>query len=305
MQANPMKNVMSVDVEDYFHVEAFASNILAEEWHSYPPRVDRNVSRILELFAKYRVRATFFLLGWVAEKFPHLSQEIAAAGHEIGCHGYAHRRLHTMTPGQFQQDLRRATALLSDQAGRPIRSFRAPSFSIVRATLWAYDILSEEGYSFDSSVFPVRHDLYGIPDAKRFPHWTTLHQNAGIFEFPLSTLSYHGVNVGVGGGGYLRWIPYGITYWALRRINLEEHQPVAVYFHPWEIDPDQPRLRAGIKSRLRHYTNLSTTEGKIERLLHDFQFSTLSEVCLAHPNYMTKPFGRPADVGAYEFVENT
>jgi len=286
-----MRNVMSVDVEDYFHVEAFASAIPSTEWHSYIPRVEGNVARILDLFAKYEVRATFFVLGWVAEKFPHLSRNIAAAGHEIGCHGYAHRRLHTMTPRQFQQDLRKATALLSDQVGESIRSFRAPSFSIVRKTLWAYDILSEEGYSYDSSVFPVRHDLYGIPDAQRFPHWTISDRNARIFEFPPSTLSYGGVSVGIGGGGYLRWLPYRITYWALCHINHAERQPAAVYFHPWEIDPDQPRIRVGMKSRLRHYTNLSTTEGKIERLLQDFQFGTLSEVCLGHANYFAKPVG--------------
>ena len=282
---------MSVDVEDYFHVEAFAADIPSTKWHSYIPRVERNVVRILDLFAEYEVRATFFVLGWVAEKFPHLARKIAAAGHEIGCHGYAHKRLHTMTPRQFQQDLQKATALLSDQVGESIRSFRAPSFSIVQTTLWAYNILSEEGYLYDSSVFPVRHDLYGIPDAQRFPHWTTSDRNAHIFEFPPSTLSYGGVNVGVGGGGYLRWFPYRITYWALRHINHAERQPAAVYFHPWEIDPDQPRLRVGMKPRLRHYTNLSTTEGKIERLLQDFQFGTLSEVCLGHANYFAKPVG--------------
>src|SRR5262245_48791037 len=172
---------MSVDVEDYFHVEAFASRIPVEEWHSYTPRVERNVGRILDLFGKYQLKATFFVLGWVAQKFPHLSREIAAAGHEIGCHGHAHRRLHIMTPEQFLQDLRKATALLADQVGRPIQSFRAPSFSIVRETLWAYEILSEEGYVFDSSIFPVRHDLYGIPEAERFPHWATSAPNSAVF----------------------------------------------------------------------------------------------------------------------------
>src|ERR1051325_8347465 len=160
-----MTNVMTVDVEDYFHVEAFASDVRTEHWDSYTPRVERNVNRILELFSKYNVKATFFVLGWVANKFPHLSRKVAGAGHEIGYHGYAHRRLHHMSPSQFRQDLRRATELLPDQVGRPIRCFRAPSFSIVRETTWAIDVLLEEGYSYDSSIFPVRHDLYGIPEA--------------------------------------------------------------------------------------------------------------------------------------------
>jgi polysaccharide deacetylase family protein (PEP-CTERM system associated) len=281
-----MKNVMTVDVEDYFHVEAFARVIPTHEWHRFPPRVEQNVSRILELFAKYQVRGTFFILGWVAEKFPWLARKIAAAGHEIGCHGYAHKRLHSMTPDQFQQDVRKATAFLTDQVGRSIGCFRAPSFSIVSETLWALDVLSAEGYSFDSSIFPVRHDMYGIPDAERFAHWRSFNEGgSGIFEFPLSTIACRGLNIGVGGGGYLRWIPYGITHWAVRHINQVHREPAIVYFHPWEIDPDQPALRAGMKSTLRHYTNLSTMEEKVERLLQDFQFGTLSEVCLQHKNY--------------------
>jgi polysaccharide deacetylase family protein (PEP-CTERM system associated) len=270
---------MTVDVEDYFHVEAFASDVPTEHWDSYTPRVERNVYRILDLFSKYDVKGTFFVLGWVADKFPHLSRKIASAGHEIGCHGYAHRRLHHMSPSQFRQDLRRATGLLADQVGGPIRCFRAPSFSIVRETTWAFDVLLEEGYSYDSSIFPVRHDLYGIPEADRFPHWRRSQDTGSIFEFPPSTFSYRGVNVGAGGGGYLRWAPYGVTHWALRHINMIDGQPALVYFHPWEIDPDQPRLRAGLKSTLRHYTNLSTMERKIERLLQDFRFGCLSEVC--------------------------
>jgi polysaccharide deacetylase family protein (PEP-CTERM system associated) len=291
-----MTNVMSVDVEDYFHVEAFASEIRPEHWDSYTPRVNRNVRRILELFARHHVRATFFILGWVAERFPHLSREIAAAGHEIGSHGYAHRRLHTMTPTQVNPDLHRATAILTDQIGRSVKCFRAPSFSIVRDTLWAFEVLSDEGYEFDSSVFPVRHDLYGIPEAERFPHWAATQQSARIFEFPLSTVSCRGLNIGIGGGGYVRWIPYGVTRWALRRINEFDRQPAIVYFHPWEIDPDQPRIRAGMRSTLRHYTNLSTMERKIERLLQDFKFGTLSDICLQHKNHSKAPL--PVSVAA-------
>src|SRR5207249_1873145 len=168
-----MRNVLSVDVEDYFQVEAFASRVRFEEWDFYERRVERNVDRILELFDKYQAKATFFVLGWVAEKIPNLSKRIAKAGHEIGCHGFAHRRLQTLTPDQFRDDLRKATHILNDQVQRPIRSFRAPSFSIVKSTMWALDILAEAGYTFDSSLFPVRHDLYGIPDADRFPSWHT------------------------------------------------------------------------------------------------------------------------------------
>jgi len=282
-----MRNVLSVDVEDYFHVEAFAAKIRYEQWDSYERRVERNVARILELFDKYRAKGTFFILGWVAEKLPHLSKQIAMAGHEIGCHGFAHRRLQTLTPSQFRDDLRRATMLLSDQVQRPIRSYRAPSFSVVQSTMWALDVLVEEGYAFDSSLFPVRHDLYGVPGGERFPYWHTTPAGNRIFEFPPSTVRRAQNNWGVAGGGYLRLIPYGPTQWAIRQINDVEKQPAMIYFHPWEIDPDQPVIEAGIKSRLRHYTNLRTMAAKIEHLLGDFQFTTLSEAAAQHPAYTT------------------
>jgi polysaccharide deacetylase family protein (PEP-CTERM system associated) len=293
-----IRNVMSVDVEDYFHVEAFASEISFADWHSFAPRVEWNVFRILDLFAKHRVIGTFFILGWVAEKFPQITKEIAAAGHEVGCHAYAHRRLHTMTRTQFQQDLRKATDILAGQVGRRIESFRAPSFSIVRSTLWGLDILAEEGYRFDSSIFPVRHDLYGIPEAARFPHWAEAAEKSPIFEFPPSTLAYGDLNLGVGGGGYLRWMPYGITHWALKHINRREGQPAMVYFHPWEIDPDQPGLRGNLKSTMRHYMNLATMEGKIERLIRDFEFGTLSQACIEHASYAQRPALVPQEAAA-------
>src|SRR5262245_36138683 len=283
-----MLNVLTVDVEDYFHVEAFASHISFDHWDSYKPRVERNVMRVLEIFGKHRVRATFFVLGWVAEKFPGLSRHIAAAGHEIGCHGYGHKRLQQMTPAQFRADLARATDVLTHQVGRPVRSYRAPSFSIVRETDWAFEILAEKGYAFDSSVFPVRHDLYGVPDAPRFPYWQTS-PSGTLFEFPPSTIRYWSNNCGVGGGGYFRLVPYGLTHWAVRRINRVEGQPAMVYFHPWEIDPEQPGLRSSLRSTMRHYTNLSTMEGKIERLLQDFRFTTLSEACVEHKAFLAEP----------------
>jgi polysaccharide deacetylase family protein (PEP-CTERM system associated) len=283
-----MLNVLSVDVEDYFHVEAFAAKIRYEHWNSYESRVERNVDRILEMFDEHAVKATFFILGWVAEKLPHLSRRIAMANHEVGCHGYAHRRLHTQTPDQFRDDLRRATAVLTDQVQRPMHCYRAPSFSVVKSTMWALDVLGDEGYIFDSSIFPVRHDLYGVPDSDRFPHWRTNSQGHPLFEFPPSTIRSAKNNWGVAGGGYLRLAPYGPTSWAIRHINKVEGQPAMVYFHPWEIDPDQPVVEAGLRSTLRHYTNLKTMAGKIERLLQHFKFTTLSDASVQHPAYRTR-----------------
>ncbi len=274
-----MINVLSVDVEDYFHVEAFASTIQRSSWDTFESRVDRNIPRILDLFQKHGVKGTFFVLGWVAERFPDLVRQIAQAGHEIGCHGFAHQRLQRQGPEEFRKDIRAARMRLMDGAQQPVISFRAPSFSIVGSTTWAFEILAEEGFLLDSSVFPVKHDIYGIPDAERFPHWQDSSRGKLIFEFPPSTLRCGRNNLGVGGGGYLRLFPYGLTRWALRHINEKERQPAMVYLHPWEIDPDQPRISAGLRSRLRHYTNLSRMEGKIERLLQDFEFGTLSDVC--------------------------
>jgi polysaccharide deacetylase family protein (PEP-CTERM system associated) len=273
-----VRNVLSVDVEDYFQVEAFASRVQFSDWTSYTPRVERNVFQVLDLFERYDVRGTFFVLGWVAEKFPNLVRAIADAGHEVGCHSYAHRRVLDMTPDQFRADLKRAGAVLEDEAQKPMRCYRAPSFSIVERTMWALDILKEEGFHVDSSIFPVRHDLYGVPEAPRFTHWK---QTAAgeILEFPPSTVRYRGRNWAVAGGGYLRLFPYGVTYSAIRHINQVDRQPAMVYFHPWEIDPGQPAIRAGMKSTFRHYINLFTMEQKIERLLQDFRFTTLSEAC--------------------------
>ena len=269
-------NVLTVDVEDYFHVEAFASSIAVADWPEYELRVENSVERILELFSRYQVKATFFILGWVAEKTPGLAGRIAGAGHEIGCHGYAHQHILRQTPAEFREDVRRARRMLIDQTGQAVECYRAPSFSITKKTLWALDILAEEGFTIDSSIFPAQHDLYGIADAPRF-----LHKRNGLFEFPPSTILKAGTRVGVAGGGYLRLFPYRFTRWAIRHINEKEGQPAMVYFHPWEIDPGQPRIAAPVKSRLRHYTNLGKMHGKIERLLQDFHFSTISDVCAA------------------------
>jgi polysaccharide deacetylase family protein (PEP-CTERM system associated) len=269
-----MLNALSVDVEDYFHVEAFADRISPGDWKSFSPRIEKNVDLVLRILAEHESHATFFILGWVAQLFPQVVRRIAEAGHEVGCHGYAHQRIHRQNPEQFRQDIRTARQYLMDLVQRPVSCYRAPSFSITKRTLWALDILAGEGFKIDSSIFPVRHDLYGMPDANRFPHWRN-----GIFEFPPTTIRHFSNNFGVAGGGYLRLLPYQFTRWALRSVNEGERQPANVYFHPWELDPDQPRIQASLKSRLRHYTNLQGMQKKIERLLVDFRFSTISEVC--------------------------
>jgi polysaccharide deacetylase family protein (PEP-CTERM system associated) len=287
MKTNPpyqttVLNALSVDVEDYFHVEAFASHISPQNWHDFEMRVEKNIGLILEVFAKHQSKATFFVLGWVADRLPGMVRGIAEAGHEIGCHGYGHQHIRRQSPEQFRQDVRKARQGLMDQIQKPIQCYRAPSFSITKSSLWALEILGEEGFKIDSSIFPVRHDLYGIPDADRFPHW-----RKGIFEFPPTTIRLAGNNFGMAGGGYLRLLPYAMTRYAIRKVNEKEAQPAMVYFHPWELDPAQPRIAASLRSRLRHYTNIGGMRKKIERLLTDFRFSTVSEVCREH--MMTGP----------------
>lgn len=290
-----MLNVLSVDVEDYYQVEAFASRITYDSWTTFASRAEQNVTRILEIFDRHDARGTFFVLGWIAEHLPGLVRTIANAGHEIGCHGFAHRRISGQTPHQFRMDVRAARQSLMNEVQKPVESYRAPSFSIVKETLWALDILVEEGFRIDSSVFPVRHDIYGMPDADRFPHWRRTPESRRIFEFPPSTIRRANNNWGIAGGGYLRFAPYRFTQWAIRQVNEVERKPAMVYFHPWELDPDQPRISAPFRSRLRHYTNLAGMQAKIERLLRDFQFSTLSGVCSGLEAYQTET---PAAVSA-------
>jgi len=273
-----------VDVEDYFHVEAFVRHIRQEDWLRLEPRVERNVDVTLALFDEAGVKATFFVLGWVAERYPSIVPRIAGAGHEIACHGFEHRRIKTQGPDRCREDIRRSKGVLESQAGVAVTSYRAPSFSVVAETLWALDILVEEGFKVDSSIFPVRHDLYGVPDAPRGPHVRRTPGDASIVEFPPSTIRFAGHNFGLAGGGYLRLVPYPITQWAIRRLNRVEQLPAMVYFHPWEIDPGQPRIKgAGLKSRLRHYTNLSLMESKLRRLIREFRFGTLSAVLATLP----------------------
>lgn len=258
---------LSVDVEDYYQVEAFAGHVSRSQWPSFPSRVRENTERVLRLLQRNRCQATFFILGWVAEREPALVRAIAEGGHEVACHSHWHRRVYSLTPEEFREDVKRAQAAIEDAAGVAVAGFRAPTFSITRRSLWALDILAELGFSYDSSIFPVRHDRYGIPDAPRGIHRRQLPSGASIWEVPPATVRLAGQNLPVAGGGYLRLLPMQFTRWGMGRIHRQDRQPVVVYFHPWELDPEQPRLRAGWKSRLRHYTGLRKTESRLDEIL--------------------------------------
>ncbi len=268
---------MTIDVEDYFQVSAFDAVVPRDAWETFPSRVVANTSRMLRLFDDHQVKATFFVLGWVAEKFPSLVRAIADGGHELASHGYAHRLVYEQTPDAFRDDLRRSKRVIEDLSGRRVHGYRAPSYSITKQSLWALDVLVEEGFSYDASIFPIRHDRYGIPDAPRHVH--ALERAAGnLTEVPPSTVRIGSMNLPVAGGGYFRLLPYGWTRWGIARINARERKPAIFYLHPWEIDPDQPRLEAGAVSRFRHYRNLDKTEGRLRRLLGDFRFGRLTDV---------------------------
>jgi polysaccharide deacetylase family protein (PEP-CTERM system associated) len=264
-------NFLTVDVEDYFHVNAFAGVVSTESWPAMESRVVRNTDRMLDLFAEHSVTGTFFILGWVAERHPDLIGRIARAGHELGSHSYWHRLIYTLTPAEFRDDLRRARDLIESIAGVRVRGFRAPSYSIVDRSLWALDVLAAEGYDYDSSVFPITHDVYGIPDAPSAPHLIACETGA-LLEIPASSARLGAVRVPIG-GGYFRLLPYSVTRTAIERVN-RTHSAV-FYIHPWEIDPDQPRIAAPLKSRLRHYNSLGLTEGRLRRLLKDFRWGPM------------------------------
>jgi polysaccharide deacetylase family protein (PEP-CTERM system associated) len=272
-----LPNGLSVDVEDYFQVEAFADRIAPETWSHFPGRVADNTRRVLELLGRAGARATFFVLGWVAEREPRLVREILGAGHEVGCHSHLHRSIWRLSPREFRADTQRACATIEDSAGEKVVGYRAPTFSIVKKSLWAIEILAEQGFVYDSSVFPIRHDLYGMPEAPRFPFRWECANGRSLFEIPPLTLRLFGWNLPVGGGGYLRVLPMWYTRWALRRIRQCEGQPVSVYFHPWEIDPGQPRLSGNWKSRFRHYFNIRLAEERIRELLSLGRFVPLRE----------------------------
>lgn len=271
---------MSIDVEDYFQVSALAPYIPRADWDRRECRAEANVRRILAMLDEAGVKATFFTLGWIAERHPQLVKDIVAAGHELASHGYGHERASDLDRAAFTQDVRRAKALLEDLGGVAVQGYRAPSFSIGSKNLWAFDVLQEAGYRYSSSVYPIAHDHYGMPDSPRFAYPV----RDGLIEVPVTTNRIGGRNLPSSGGGYFRLLPYGVSRWLIRRVNEVDAQSAVFYFHPWEIDPDQPRVPGvDAKSRFRHYVNLSRTEGRIRRLLGDFAWGRMDEIFLPAP----------------------
>jgi len=272
-----MRNALSVDVEDWFQVGAFEGVIDKGSWDGLIHRVERNTEAVMALFAEANVKATFFTLGWVANRYPALVRRIAEAGHEVASHGWDHERVFRMTPKQFEGDLKHARAAIEDAAGQAVTGYRAPSFSIDMRTPWAHAILADAGYLYSSSVAPVIHDHYGWPDAPRFAFRPLM--DSAFIELPVTTVALRGRNFAAGGGGFFRLFPYDLSRWAIRHVNGQENRPAIFYFHPWEIDPAQPRVRnAPIKSRLRHYTNLGNMAPKLKKLLKDFSWHRTDEV---------------------------
>jgi len=283
-----IKNYLTIDVEDYFHVSAFEKISSPETWGGRQCRVERNTDIILSILDEYDTNATFFILGWVAERYPQLTKKIAASGHEIASHGYLHQRVALQDRETYRQDIRRGKALLEDQIGCPVLGYRAPSYSITRQTAWAFDELVAAGFQYDSSIFPMQHDFYGIPDWPRFSgyavkngdNWiaadTPGEESMSIRELPITTLRFGKRNYPIAGGGYFRLLPYAVTRWGLSRINQREQQPFVFYLHPWEFDPEQPRMQGcSAKSKFRHYLNLGKTEHRFKQLLQDFSFEPI------------------------------
>lgn len=273
-----MTNALTIDVEDYFQVSAFEPYIRRDQWETRECRVERNVDRILAMLDECQTKATFFTLGWIAERYPRLVRRIVDGGHELASHGYGHQRASDLSEAAFSEDVGRAKQLLEDLSGREVRGYRAPSFSIGERNLWAFDCLQRAGYTYSSSIYPIRHDHYGMPDAPRFAHQV----GSGLLEVPVTTARFGRRNLPASGGGYFRLLPYALSRWLLRRVNDVDRRPVIFYFHPWEIDDRQPRI-AGIdlKTRFRHYVNLRRTEGRLRRLLADFKWGRMDEVFLA------------------------
>jgi polysaccharide deacetylase family protein (PEP-CTERM system associated) len=273
----PIVNALTIDVEDYFQVSAFAPYIARSEWATRECRVERNVDRILGLLDTHGHKATFFTLGWIAERYPALVREIVARGHELASHGYGHERASDLAEPAYFDDVDRARKLLQDIGGVPVEGYRAPSFSIGTANLWAFDSLARAGYRYSSSVYPVKHDHYGMPDAPRFAHRVS----AGLLEVPPTTLRLGGRNLPSSGGGWFRLLPYAVSRWMLRRVNEGEGQAAIFYFHPWEIDAEQPRV-AGIdaRTRFRHYVNIPRMPARLDRLFGDFAWGRMDEVFL-------------------------
>ena len=277
MAPQALTNALTIDVEDYFQVSAFAPHIARSSWDSRECRVERNVGRILEMLAERQTKATFFTLGWVAERYPQLVRRIVHEGHELASHGYGHERASDLTEAAFFEDVYRAKSLLEDIGGVAVRGYRAPSFSIGEGNLWAFDSLLRAGYQYSSSIYPIRHDHYGMPDSPRHAYAV----RPGLLEVPISTLRLFNRNYPSSGGGYFRLLPYQLSRWMLRRINSVERKSGIFYFHPWEIDSEQPRV-AGIsnKTRFRHYVNISRMEARLNQLLRDFNWGRMDRIFL-------------------------
>jgi polysaccharide deacetylase family protein (PEP-CTERM system associated) len=301
-------NALTIDVEDYFQVHAFSAVSRYDTWDRYEVRIERNTDRILDILEKAAtskrgqdsplpIKATFFILGWIAERYPHVVRAIKKAGHEIASHGYAHQVIYNQTKDEFRSDVRRGKTILEEITGEEIIGYRAPSYSITPETLWALEILREEGFHYDSSIFPVYHDIYGLPGAPRFPFAVLINgkghiefseitdktRHAALLEFPISTVKAFGANIPIAGGGYFRLFPYAVTKYGLRRINDIDKQPFIFYLHPWECDPEQPKITgAGARSQFRHRINLNKTEHRFQRLLGDFQFTSVRDMLYHH-----------------------
>ena len=279
---SPLRNALTVDVEDYFQVSAFRDQVSPDDWPQFESRVIANTHRVLDVFDDAGAIATFFVLGWVAERHPQLVREIAARGHEIACHGYSHQLIYGQSETVFGEETRRAKQLLEDQAQVAVNGYRAASFSITDASRWALDVLAASGFQYDSSMYPVRHDLYGTAVQAAGPHRIIAPNGKSLIEFPMTTRTVFGMTVPVSGGGYFRLYPYGLSRHLLNKVNAES-EPFVFYMHPWEIDPLQPRIRTSLKSSLRHYTNLDRFEGKLRTLLRDFSFTSMANVIGEYP----------------------
>ena len=278
MLAPALTNALTIDVEDYFQVSAFAPYIRRNEWDTRECRVERNVDRILALLAERDCKATFFTLGWVAERYPQLVRRIVDGGHELASHGYGHQRATDLDRSAFAQDITRAKKLLEDIAGAPVQGYRAPSFSIGSGNLWAFDSLAQAGYQYSSSIYPIKHDHYGMPDSPRFAYRLA----CGLLEIPVTTLRMMSRNLPSSGGGYFRLLPYSLSRWMIRRINQVDRESAIFYFHPWEIDVDQPRVQGiDFKTRFRHYVNIPRMESRLQSLLADFRWGRMDQIFLA------------------------
>ncbi|OWW22227.1 XrtA system polysaccharide deacetylase [Noviherbaspirillum denitrificans] len=280
MTSTTIHNAMTIDVEDYFQVSAFAPHIPRDSWPSLPCRVEANIDRILGLLDEQGIKATFFTLGWIAERYPAMVRDIVDRGHELASHGYGHERASDLTEAQFRDDIGRSKRILEDISGQEVKGYRAPSFSIGTGNLWALDVLYSEGYRYSSSIYPVQHDHYGMPDAPRFAFYPK--SEDGLLELPITTVRLMNRNLPAGGGGYFRFFPYAVSRWLMQQVNERDGQPAIFYFHPWEIDTGQPRQQnIGLKTRFRHYVNLHRTEARLQALTRDFKWGRMDHIFLA------------------------